>query len=121
MLITGSGVVNRYIAAQGPLPETSADFWQMVWEQRSSLVVMLTTITERGRVKCHQYWPDLDTTVRYGDIAVTCTKEEKTASFEFRDFVISQSTTKARLASSRSIFLVIVNFIVECYSYIFKE
>ena len=72
MLISGSGVVNRYIAAQGPLPETSADFWQMVWEQRSTLVVMLTTIMERGRVKCHKYWPDLNTSAHYGDLVVTC-------------------------------------------------
>ena len=42
MEIQGAGVVNRYICCQGPLPHTSADFWQMIWEQQSSLVVMLT-------------------------------------------------------------------------------
>ena len=43
MEIPGSGVVNRYIAAQGPLPNTCRDFWQMIWEQQCRLVVMLTT------------------------------------------------------------------------------
>ena len=39
---------------QGPLPETLADFWRMVWEQRSSTIVMLTRLEERARVKCDQ-------------------------------------------------------------------
>jgi tyrosine-protein phosphatase non-receptor type 4 len=32
----------------------------MTWEQESPLIIMLTTVVERGRVKCHKYWPDLD-------------------------------------------------------------
>ena len=39
MEIPGSGMVNRYIAAQGPLPNTCADFWEMVWQQQITLVV----------------------------------------------------------------------------------
>ena len=39
---------------QGPLPETLADFWRLVWEQRSSTIVMLTRLEERARVKCDQ-------------------------------------------------------------------
>lgn len=30
--------------SKGPLPETLADFWRMVWEQRSSTIVMLTRL-----------------------------------------------------------------------------
>lgn len=40
----------------GPLPKTSSDFWRMVWEQHCLLVVMTTKVTERGRIKCGQYW-----------------------------------------------------------------
>jgi tyrosine-protein phosphatase non-receptor type 4 len=32
----------------------------MTWEQESPLIIMLTTVVERGRVKCHKYWPELD-------------------------------------------------------------
>ncbi|ORY77714.1 protein-tyrosine phosphatase-like protein [Protomyces lactucae-debilis] len=48
----------RYIACQGPLDHTAADFWQMVW-QDSSLIVMLCDVMENGRPKCARYWPDV--------------------------------------------------------------
>ncbi|XP_072910975.1 receptor-type tyrosine-protein phosphatase N2 isoform X2 [Hemitrygon akajei] len=47
-----------YIAAQGPLPATVADFWQMVWENGCVVIVMLTPLTENGVKQCHHYWPD---------------------------------------------------------------
>lgn len=46
----GSGVCLRYIAAQGPLPQTCTHFWQSVWEHHTHTIIMLTTLTERGRV-----------------------------------------------------------------------
>lgn len=47
-----------YISAQGPLPGTVDCFWQMVWESRSDVIAMMTQEVERGRVKCHKYWPE---------------------------------------------------------------
>lgn len=47
-----------YIATQGPLPHTVADFWQMVWEQGSVVIVNLTKLTENGQAMCHRYWPE---------------------------------------------------------------
>uniref|UniRef100_A0ABD2WIF4 Receptor-type tyrosine-protein phosphatase N2 n=1 Tax=Trichogramma kaykai TaxID=54128 RepID=A0ABD2WIF4_9HYME len=47
-----------YIATQGPLPKTAADFWQLVWEQGSVVIVMLTRLVEDGKAMCFRYWPD---------------------------------------------------------------
>ncbi|XP_062426843.1 receptor-type tyrosine-protein phosphatase N2 [Rhea pennata] len=47
-----------YIATQGPLPATGADFWQMVWENGCVVIVMLTPLTENGIKQCYHYWPD---------------------------------------------------------------
>ncbi|XP_058579615.1 receptor-type tyrosine-protein phosphatase N2 isoform X6 [Neofelis nebulosa] len=47
-----------YIATQGPLPATVADFWQMVWESGCVVIVMLTSLSENGICQCCHYWPD---------------------------------------------------------------
>lgn len=46
-----------YIVTQGPLANTSAQFWQMVLEQRTAVIVMLTRVTEKQAEKCAQYFP----------------------------------------------------------------
>ncbi|XP_056375537.1 receptor-type tyrosine-protein phosphatase N2 [Hyla sarda] len=47
-----------YIATQGPLTSTVADFWQMVWENGCVVIVMLTSLAENGVKQCYHYWPD---------------------------------------------------------------
>ncbi|CAG8736595.1 1385_t:CDS:1 [Racocetra fulgida] len=56
--VEAPGKVRRYIATQGPLDNTIDDFWLMVWEQYSTVIVMLTREQEKGRNKCSKYWPD---------------------------------------------------------------
>lgn len=46
----------RYIATQGPIPATFADFWSMVWQRDVRVIVMLTAETEGGQIKAHNYW-----------------------------------------------------------------
>ncbi|XP_069573989.1 tyrosine-protein phosphatase non-receptor type 13 [Brachyistius frenatus] len=47
-----------YISCQGPLPSTVQAFWQMIWENKSDVISMMTQEIERGRIKCHKYWPE---------------------------------------------------------------
>ncbi|XP_022079809.1 tyrosine-protein phosphatase non-receptor type 4-like isoform X2 [Acanthaster planci] len=94
MEIPVSNITNLYIAAQGPLPNTCGDFWYMVWEQECSLIAMLTTNVERGRVKCHKYWPELGQKLLYPPhLEVACTGSEETPSFAYRDFMITHTET----------------------------
>eukprot|EP00070_Physeter_catodon_P007282 XP_007115740.2 tyrosine-protein phosphatase non-receptor type 13 isoform X9 [Physeter catodon] len=46
-----------YIACQGPLPTTIGDFWQMIWEQKSTVIAMMTQEVEGEKIKCQRYWP----------------------------------------------------------------
>jgi len=47
-----------YIVTQGPMAHTVADFWQMVWEQGSVVLVMLSRLSENGYQLAHRYWPE---------------------------------------------------------------
>ncbi|KAF9175148.1 hypothetical protein BGX21_010457 [Mortierella sp. AD011] len=61
-----------YIVTQGPLPSTFHDFWKVIWEQESRVIVMLTREIEMGRVKCHRYWPTSDhPVISLGSLKVT--------------------------------------------------
>ncbi|NWW76827.1 PTPRJ phosphatase, partial [Climacteris rufus] len=81
-----------FIAAQGPLPNTVEDFWQMIWEKNIYSIVMLTKCMEQARTKCEQYWPDKQSK-SYGDIIVTMVSEIVLPEWTIRDFTVEKSNT----------------------------
>ncbi|KAM6930180.1 tyrosine-protein phosphatase non-receptor type 7-like [Lycodopsis pacificus] len=50
------GAPRAFIATQGPMVHTVGDFWDMVWQERSSIIVMVTRLKENNE-KCELYWP----------------------------------------------------------------
>ncbi|GAB5581512.1 receptor-type tyrosine-protein phosphatase H [Prionailurus iriomotensis] len=75
----------EFIAAQGPLPQTVADFWRLVWEQQSRTLVMLTNCVESGRVKCEYYWPLDAQPCTYGHLQVALEGEKVLENWTVRD------------------------------------
>ena len=50
LMLQGYRYKKAYVATQGPLAETTEDFWRMLWEHNSTIIVMLTKLREMGRV-----------------------------------------------------------------------
>ncbi|XP_051659946.1 receptor-type tyrosine-protein phosphatase eta isoform X4 [Manacus candei] len=90
--IPGYNSKKAFIAAQGPLPNTIDDFWQMIWEKNIYSIVMLTKCMEQARTKCEQYWPDKQSKT-YGDIMVTMVSEIVLPEWTIRDFTVEKSNT----------------------------
>ncbi|XP_024908299.1 receptor-type tyrosine-protein phosphatase S isoform X17 [Cynoglossus semilaevis] len=87
-----------YMATQGPLAETTEDFWRMLWEHNSTIVVMLTKLREMGREKCHQYWP-AERSARYQYFVVDPMAEYNMPQYILREFKV----TDARDGQSRTV------------------
>ncbi|XP_032144535.1 receptor-type tyrosine-protein phosphatase C isoform X3 [Sapajus apella] len=69
--IDGFKEPRKYIAAQGPRDETVDDFWRMIWEQKATVIVMVTRCEEGNRNKCAEYWPSVEEGTRaFGDVVV---------------------------------------------------
>lgn len=95
--IDGYKESKKYIAAQGPKDETINDFWRMIWEQQSSIIVMVTRCEEGNRVKCAQYWPSPDReTELYEEFIVKLNSED-----HYPDYIIRRlSLTNKREKNS---------------------
>ncbi|XP_051789828.1 receptor-type tyrosine-protein phosphatase H-like isoform X4 [Erpetoichthys calabaricus] len=83
----------EFIAAQGPLPNTVADFWQMIWEQNVQAVVMVTNCQEGNKVKCEQYWPEDCKPCVYEDILVTTVSDKEMEEWTLREFHVKHVKT----------------------------
>ncbi|XP_062411634.1 receptor-type tyrosine-protein phosphatase C [Sardina pilchardus] len=94
--IEGFKEQKKYIAAQGPKEETMLDFWRMIWEQKSSIIVMVTRCEEGNRNKCAQYWPSMDReTEIFGDFVLKIKKEDLCPDYIIRHLTIINRKDKS--------------------------
>ncbi|KAM3178407.1 hypothetical protein ACTXT7_002624 [Hymenolepis weldensis] len=87
----------RYILTQGPLLQTVGHFWQMIWEQKSPVIIMLNRFTEKGTLKCFNYFPlNSQQTLTFPDssYSVTCISEENKGLYALRSLEVVNNNTK---------------------------
>uniref|UniRef100_A0A672PX01 protein-tyrosine-phosphatase n=1 Tax=Sinocyclocheilus grahami TaxID=75366 RepID=A0A672PX01_SINGR len=97
--IDGYRQQKAYISTQGPLAETTEDFWRMLWENNSTIVVMLTKLREMGREKCHQYWP-AERSARYQYFVVDPMAEYNMPQYILREFKVTDARVSPEILNS---------------------
>ncbi|XP_067943347.1 receptor-type tyrosine-protein phosphatase mu-like [Watersipora subatra] len=81
--ITGYANKSSYIATTSPFNEECAlQFWQMIYDQKVSQIVMMTNMIDEGIVKCVQYWPEhVGDREVFGNISVELISAQTFANF----------------------------------------
>ncbi|XP_067124638.1 receptor-type tyrosine-protein phosphatase mu-like isoform X3 [Centruroides vittatus] len=88
--IDGYNRVREYIATQGPKENTISDFWRMVWQENSSVIVMVTSLVENGKNKCAKYWPD--DSICHDDLEILLSHTESCMDFIVRTILIRKTS-----------------------------
>ncbi|XP_021251553.1 tyrosine-protein phosphatase non-receptor type 6 isoform X2 [Numida meleagris] len=87
-LISPDECTKTYIASQGCLDTTVNDFWQMVWQENTHIIVMTTREVEKGRNKCVPYWPEAGSTKEYGPYLVENVGEHDALEYKLRHLCV---------------------------------
>ncbi len=82
-----------FIIAQGPLKSTVRNFWKMIYDRKSAVIVMLTDLVEGGQEACAQYWPSSGS-YQYGEYTVELMGEEPLEGFVIRDMSVTDSRVR---------------------------
>ncbi|XP_058847507.1 receptor-type tyrosine-protein phosphatase kappa-like isoform X2 [Acipenser ruthenus] len=86
--LDGYKKTNCYIATQGPLASTVDEFWRMIWQEKSEVIVMLTNLIEQEKAKCVKYWPEQSQ--QYSDFTVTLSSVKRTLEVVIRTFRVKK-------------------------------
>ena len=75
----------------GPMKKTLVDFWRLVWQEKAQTIIMVTNLKEGDKVKCQQYWPEVESE-SFGPFSVTLTEQQV-----FTDYIIRTLFVKVNL------------------------
>ncbi|XP_071477210.1 receptor-type tyrosine-protein phosphatase eta-like [Diadema antillarum] len=87
----------KYIATQGPMPQTIEDFWEMVWENQAGTIVMMSALVEGGKTKCERYWPANEEPLQYGNTTVSLVNSNQS------DYFIQRTLKLEKEGSERTV------------------
>ena len=65
------------ISFASPLPGNVNHFWNMVFQHKVPIIVMVTQLEEGGKNKCERYFPLEGKKLKFGDITVTWLSQEQ--------------------------------------------
>ncbi len=103
-LVSGFGDHPGYIATQAPLPCTMSHFWQMVYEENSTVIAMLTREQEERYIspKCDRYWPEPGQCILFGRYFVFGLGEQSNAALGIveRKFRITKAAHRQQSEAS---------------------
>jgi len=87
-----------YVATQAPISSTICDFFEMIWQLNSKVIVCLSSVFEGGRKKMDEYWPEEeDNILQFNNFSVKLLKKEIKEGFFIRSLCLSnQSTEESR-------------------------
>ncbi|XP_033097302.1 receptor-type tyrosine-protein phosphatase T-like [Anneissia japonica] len=88
--IDGYTTPHEFIACQGPTVASVNDMWRMIWQKKSTIIVVVTNVVEGTRRKCEQYWPDPNDSNLYTNIAVTNVGETKYGNYVVRNLQLQK-------------------------------
>ncbi|XP_035696618.1 tyrosine-protein phosphatase non-receptor type 11-like [Branchiostoma floridae] len=80
----------QYIATQGCLPATVNDYWKMIWQENTRVIVMTTKEVERGKNKCTRYWPEPGTKKSYGTLLIRHLSETNFPDYTLRELEVTK-------------------------------
>ncbi|MBN3282999.1 PTPRC phosphatase, partial [Polyodon spathula] len=90
--INGYWSKRSLIATQGPLPNTIADFWHIIFQKKVKVIAMLTDCKEGDKDYCASYWEDEKKL--YGEIEVQVTDCNKASGYTIRAIEIRHTKRK---------------------------
>lgn len=81
----------EYIATQGPLEHTLIDFWRMVIQENSTLIVMVAQFIEQNKDKCFKYFPNNHENMELENgIAIRCCTELDFKTYTVRTLLVQR-------------------------------